>query len=109
MEYLDKTVEHELLYDDRYLPLIVEKWKQTEVDHSARDFIHEHRVALTIPGVTYRELYALGIKEGFVRTLFSFELGWAQADAELLQFVKEELEKLPKEDSSSNGNKKNCR
>lgn len=95
MANLDKEVQNELLYDDSYLHIIVNKWKQTEVDHSARDYIHEHRVGITIPGVTYRELYTLGIQEGFIRCLFSFELALAVGkDEELMAFFKEEVAKL---------------
>jgi len=99
MSNLDETVKSELLYDDSYLPVITKKWKQTEVDYSARDDIHTNRVGLTIPGVTCKELYALGIQEGFALDLLSFQFTCLMGDdKEFEKFVREELTKLPEDD-----------
>jgi len=89
---LDKDVEYELVYDKEAFGCIKE-WFSSATYEDASDFLREGRIAVSIPGVSYRDFFLCMLDSGYWGASFSFQLLLADGgNKDFVDLVKERLQ-----------------
>lgn len=75
--------------------LIKKKWPDAKIK-DASDYIHTERFEVEID-TTDEIFYRFAIREGFGLTCFGLRYGMLKGDKEIIEWIKDELDKLGKE------------
>lgn len=70
---LDKEVTYELIYDKKAFRVIKERFSSANCE-DAGDFLREDRIAISIPGVSYRDFFIHSLDEGYYGVSFGFQM-----------------------------------